>query len=209
MKGLRTALGMWAFGCFLVPVAASADDPAPAALVDEVRRSFTLEGKPIPPEILRDFGDGEMADSADIWVTVDVKAATGSNLYYDEIAKRGDWIIQTKPAVGTGDAEQTSYTYIGAAENGLLVVLAAYSGGGTGVFMYLHVLDIASDPAFDLDGEVYQRIDLTNLRTVVLGDRWDGEVSVAKNTITVVTTRKGPADDSGARETTTIEARRP
>jgi hypothetical protein len=47
------------------------------------------------------------------------------------------------------------------------------------------------------------------LRRVALGDRWDGEISIAKNTIRVVTTRKGPADETGARETMTIVARRP
>jgi hypothetical protein len=47
------------------------------------------------------------------------------------------------------------------------------------------------------------------VRTIILGDRWDGEVSIAKNSIVVVTTRTGPADDSGVRRTTTIEAVRP
>jgi hypothetical protein len=53
-------------------------------------------------------------------------------------------------------------------------------------------------------GKIYQRINLTNLR-----NSWGGEISIEKNTITIVTTRKGPADDSGVRETTTIEAIRP
>jgi hypothetical protein len=35
----------------------------------------------------------------------------------------------------------------------------------------------------------------------------DGEISIAKNTIRVVTTRKGPADETGAMMT--IVARRP
>jgi hypothetical protein len=47
------------------------------------------------------------------------------------------------------------------------------------------------------------------LRRVALGDRWDGEISIAKNTIRVVTTRKGPADETGARATMTIVARMP
>jgi hypothetical protein len=33
-----------------------------AALIAEVRRAFTLNGKQIPPEIFRDFGDGDLAD---------------------------------------------------------------------------------------------------------------------------------------------------
>ena len=73
----------------------------------------------------------------------------------------------------------------------------------------LHILDIAAGRAFDLADKVYERINLTDLRRVALGDRWDGEISIAKNTICVVTTRKGPADETGARETMTIVARRP
>jgi hypothetical protein len=38
--------------CSGLPVAASAADP-----FDEVLRSFTIGGKPIPPEIFADFGD--------------------------------------------------------------------------------------------------------------------------------------------------------
>jgi hypothetical protein len=210
MDGLRAALALWMVGSAVIPAAAAAGEPASAAaLVDEARRSFTLAGKQIPPEIFRDFGDGDLADSRAIWVTVDVQAAIGSNLYFDEIRQDGGWITQTRPAAGPGAAEETGYKYLGATENGLLVVLASYSGGGSGDFIYLHILDIAPAPAFDPEGATYQRIGLTNLRTVDLGDRWDGEVKIGKNTITVVTTRTGPAGQSGARETMTIEARRP
>jgi hypothetical protein len=189
--------------------ASGAEATQTAALVAEVRHSFTLGGKPIPPEIFRDFGDGDLADSGAIWVTVDAKAATGSNLYYDDITRNGAWVAQKKPGSGPGGDEQTAYSYIGAAENGLLVVLAGYSGGGSGDFITLHILDVTAARGFDLEGKIYDRVDLTNLRSIFLGDRWDGTVSVTKNAITVVTTRTGPADDSGKRTTTTIEAVRP
>jgi hypothetical protein len=198
------ALGVTA--SFLPPLAATADDEAStAALIAELRHSFTLNGKPIPPEIFRDFGDGDLADSGSIWVTVDVKAATGSNLYFDDIKRNGSWINQKKVTSN----EETGYTHFGTTENGLLVVLAAFSGGGSGNFIFLHILDMAAVAAFDFDGKVYERINLTNLRSIPLGDRWDGEISVEKNTIAIATTRRGPADDSGVRETRTIEATRP
>jgi hypothetical protein len=198
------ALGVTA--SFLPPLAATADDEAStAALIAELRHSFTLNGKPIPPEIFRDFGDGDLADSGSIWVTVDVKAATGSNLYFDDIKRNGSWINQKKVTSN----EETGYTHFGTTENGLLVVLAAFSGGGSGNFIFLHILDMAAVAAFDFDGKVYERINLTNLRSIPLGDRWDGEISIEKNTITIATTRRGSADDSGVRETRTIEATRP
>jgi hypothetical protein len=189
------------------PPASARDVPSTASLIAEARRALTIGGKPIPPEIFRDFGDGDMADSGPIWVTVDIKAATGSNLYFDDIKQNGRWITQKKAKDGL--EEQTGYSYHGATENGLLVVLASYSGGGSGDFITLHLLDIAAARAFDSDGKIYERINLTNVRSIALGDRWDGDIRIEKNTIHVVTTRKGPADDSGKRETMTIEARRP
>jgi hypothetical protein len=202
------ALMLWTIAWPPAPCAAAADQST-AALIDEVRRSFTLDGKPIPPEIFRDFGNGDLADSGSIWVTVDLKAAVGSNLYFDDITQNGAWIIQKKSTARPGGPEETSYTYIGVTENGLVVVLAAYNGGGSGDFIWLHILDVAAGHGFDPNGNRYDRINLTNLRSVALGDRWDGEIHIAKNTITVVTTRKGPADNNGGRETKTIEAKRP
>lgn len=204
------AIMLWIIGSPMLPPPAAAEEPvSTTALISEVRHAFTLTGKRIPPEIFRDFGDGDLADSGPIWVTVDIQAAIGSNLYADEIRQSGDWIIQRKPAATMNGMEETAYKYIGATENGLLVVLAAYNGGGSGDFVTLHILNIDAALAFDFNGAVYDRINLTNLRSIALGDRWEGEVGIAKNTIRVVTMRKGPADRTGTREEMTIEARRP
>src|SRR5579871_2757906 len=91
------------------PVVAGGSDRKGAALVAEVRRAFTLNGQVIPPEIFRDFGDGNLADSDPIWVTVDLAAAVGSNLYFDPIRKYGDWTIQKKHRLETDTPEETSY----------------------------------------------------------------------------------------------------
>jgi hypothetical protein len=141
-------------------------------------------------------------------VTVDLKAAIGSNLYLDEISQKGPWTVQKKLTATSSAGEETAHTYVGATKNGLVVVLAAYSAAGSGDFITLHVLDVAAARAFDLAGKVDERIDLTDLRRGALGDRWDGEVSIAKNATRVVTTRKAPADETGARETVIIVARR-
>jgi len=184
-------------------------DADTAALVAEVRKSFTVHGKPIPPGIFFDFGDGDLADSGNIWVTVNVAAATGSNLYYDDITGTGGWFSQ-KPAKGRPHAgEEISYSYYGATNNGLLVVVTCYDGGGSGRFFSLHVLDLALVHAIDIEGKPDWQINLTLLRTIPLGDRWAGEVSIAKNTIKIVTTRSGPADDSGELRTMTVLAERP
>ena len=212
------AIMFWMIGALLlsplsaVPATAqeSKKPASTAALLAEVRSTFTLGGERIPPEIFRDFGDGNMADSGPIWVTVDLRAAIGSNLYADDIRQNGDWIIQRKPAPDTlNGAEYTTYKFIGASENGLLLVLASYSGGGTGSFVTLHLLSLDAVPAFDSDGEVYDRINLTNLRAMPLGDRWDGEIRITRNTVRITTTRSGPADRTGTREEKSFEAKKP
>jgi hypothetical protein len=95
---MSSILALAIIGSSVPPVTAMAQEAAPAAtLMAEVRHSFALNGKAIPPEIFRDFGDGDLADSErSIWVTVDLKAAIGSNLYFDEIKQDGRWISQQK-----------------------------------------------------------------------------------------------------------------
>jgi len=189
-------------------VAEEVSQASAAAVVAEVRRGFTINGKPIPPEIFRDFGDGDMADSGAIWVTIDAAAAIGSNLYYDEIKKDGTDVAQTKRGPNNVYLERTAYSFYGTTDNGLIVVVASYNGGGSSIFETLHIVDVAAAHGFDIDGKVYQRINLTNIRSVILGDRWEGELKIAKNNISIITTHNGPADDS-ARAPVTMTATRP
>lgn len=188
------------------PLRAQDADPD-AALLAEVRHTFTLHGKPIPPEIFRDFGDGDLGDSGAIWVTVDIAAAIGSELYGDPITQDHGWVAQTKPNQSMNGSERSDYTFIGSTDSGLLVVLSSYSGGGTGIFYTLHILDLAAARGIDIEGKVYRRINLTNVRSVVLGDRWEGDVSIAKNAIRITTTRDGPV--GGPRPAVIIAAERP
>lgn len=185
-------------------------DAETAALVAEVRKSFTVRGRPIPPGIFWEFGDGDLADSGNIWVTVNVAAAVGSNFYGDDIKEEGKgWFAQKPVAPRPHAGEEISYTYYGATDNGLLVVLTRYDGGGSGRFFTLHLLDLAPARAFDADGKPYWQVNLTLIRSVALGDRWAGDISIAKNSIKVVTIRNGPADDGGKLRAMTIEAVRP
>jgi hypothetical protein len=191
---------------FLVVALIAFAAPALAASpLDQLRRSFALDSKPVPPGVFRDFGDADLDDSLPSVVAIDVKAAIGSNRYGDPIARRGDWLTQSRPAAGAlNGAEETSYRYVGATKSGLLVVVATYSGGGSGVFTTLHVLDASLAAGFDGDGKRYDRVDLTVLRSVVLGDRWEGEATIDGDTIRISTV-KTPA--VGVPKS--IEAKRP
>jgi hypothetical protein len=201
MKMLRRVLLVLALFSGL-PVAASAADP-----LDEVRRSFTIGGKPIPPEVFADFGDAMMSDSRPIVVTIDGNAAIDSNRYADPITTKGRWVEQTKLGSGSSNGPETmSYEFRGTTANGMLMLLAAWSGGGSGTFYYLHILDAASNRAFDEDGSTYSRLDLTLVRTYILGDRWQGDVSISGNSVRVVTDSSLGGHGVAS---VTIEARKP
>jgi hypothetical protein len=179
MKMLRRVLLALVL-CSGLPAATFAADP-----LDEVRRSFTIGGKPIPPEIFAAFGDAMMSDSRPIVVTIDANAAIDSNRYANPITTKGRSVEQTKLGSGSFNGPETlSYEFRGATADGMLVF---WTGGGSGTFYYLHILDAASSRAFDEDGSTYSRLDLTLVRTSVLGDRWQGDVSISGNSVRVVT----------------------
>jgi len=181
--------------------------PAAADPLAEVLLSFTLNGKPIPPEIFSDFGDASLSDDKPIVVVIDARAAMDSNRYADPIRPRGDWIEQEKPGPGGINGPETmAYRYVGRTANGLLVLLAAWSGGGSGNFFWLHVLDARPARAFQTDGSLYERLDLALVRSYALGDRWLGDVTIVGNAIRIQTEHS--LGGSGA-PSETIEARRP
>ena len=192
---------------FAICLTAATARPTLADQLAELRSTFTVDGKPVPPEIFADFGDADLADSDPVVVTIDARAATGSNRYADPIRTYGRWIIQTKANDKTmNGAEETAYEFIGTTRDNLLVVVASFNGGGSGTFYTLHVLDAALARAFDADGKRYDRLNLTLLRSAPLGDRWEGTVAISGNTIRITSPESGPARGIAP---AAIEARRP
>ena len=144
----------------------------------------------MPPGVFRDFGDADLGDSLPSIVAIDVKSAIDSNRYGDPIVRNGGWVTQSHPAPGSlNGAEEMGYRYVGATKSGLLIVIATYSGGGSEVFTTLHVLDASLASGFDGDGKRYRRVDLSLLRSVVLGDRWEGEATIVGDTVRIVTVK--------------------
>ena len=104
--------------------------------LDEVRRSFTIGGKLIPPEIFADFGDAMMSDDRPIVVTIDANAAIDSNRYADPIKTNGRWVEQIKLGSGSFNGPETmSYEFRGATANGMLVFLSRGAEAAAGRFI--------------------------------------------------------------------------
>ena len=95
------------------------------------------------------------------------------------------------------------------ARSGLIVVTTAFSGGGSGDFFTLHILEAAPARAFDSDGKLYDRLNLTVLRSIALGDRWSGEIKIAGDTIEVLTAPSEIKHTDRQAGVQRIEARRP
>ena len=178
----------------------------------ELRQTFTLGGKPIPPAVFADFGDADMSGAHSIRVTVDLLAAIGDNLYGDGVkASPNGWVSQKKE-IGAGTdraAETTAYKFNGVTKNGLLLVTAAFSGGGSGNYLTLHILDATPARAFDSEGKLYDRLNLTVLRSIPLGDRWKGAIEIAGDNIAITTEPGEPNNSNPQRETRIVEAARP
>jgi len=177
---------MFRFALLLALIFGAVTGARAADALDELRASFAIGGKPVPPEVFGDFGDAMMSDNRPVVVTVDALTAIDSNRYADPIKTHGGWVEQIKQ-IDKANTETMAYRYIGATENGLLVVVAWWSGGGTGVFHTLHIVDAGWTGAFDDDGAPYRRLTLTNLRSVALGDRWEGDVKNVGNKINIDT----------------------
>jgi hypothetical protein len=197
---------------FLTGFAPRAFGQTPETRLAELRRDFSFVGKPVPPKVFADFGDDDLSDPDKIvCVTVDVVAASGNRRYTDGVARAPNgWVVQRKPLGGAwNETESIGYTYVGATENGLLIVIASFSGGGSGFFHTLHVLDAAAARGFDGEGKAYDRLNLTALRNVAIGDRWRGSVRIAGNRITLVTEPGPPNNSNTEAETLVIAAERP
>ena len=55
------------------------------------------------------------------------------------------------------------------------------------MFYFLHILDATSVRALDEDGSTYSRLNLTPVRTYILGDRWRGDVKISGNSVHIIT----------------------
>lgn len=187
---------------------AIADDPR----VEELRAHFTVAHQPVPPEALGDLGASDLADPGhSLRVTVDLLRAVGADGYPDKIETGAKgWISQAKRA---SDAQQPTeaigYRFIGTTRNGLLVALSAFWSGGSGHFYTLQVLDAGIGHAFDADGKPYERLTLTAIRNISLGDRWQGSVSISGDSLVVVTKAGEPNNGQTEPSTQTIQAARP
>lgn len=143
----------------------------------------------INPTIIKDLTAGP-GDSGDQVVSINLLDAQGSNRYaagveIDEAAGKNPLVH-----VG-GEDERFSYRYLGETDSGIMVLQVSRWTGGSGVFesLLLLVARRAMGLAVDWDAGLVQpsteRLLLTKLGSVALGDRWQGQIRIKGDTLVV------------------------
>ena len=163
----------------------------PPDALAEARASFTFQGRPIHPGLVKEF-IGWLSDAGPITASVDVAAAAGTDEYWDrEVERQGDWLrINTDEGRG-----YFLYQRLGGLEDGTQVLLAADNGGGSGVWHYALLVRFHTDWARRHDGALYERLLMTVVAERGLGDRPQPmpEIEVRHNEVVIRSAEGGKA----------------
>jgi hypothetical protein len=170
-----------------------------APLAKEASYSFS-KAPFINPRIINDLATA-ISDQGDQVVAINLTDSEASNRYAGDvkIAKthnRHPYIYSQEPAEG-GDQRpaEFGYRYLGRTASGIDVLFVSESGGGSGVFEGLMLVQISEEsggPTIEPASGPTQtmtfkrkRLVLKKLGEIGLGDRWDGILEVKGNEISI------------------------
>jgi hypothetical protein len=170
------------------PAQADAADVPIARLLAEANRDFAHRGQPINPRAVQELLSW-ISDSLPGPVSIDLAGTWNSNRYFGEFARRagGDVFIDlktTQVSPGGDSPGWFAYRRIGTLTSGVHVVETWENGGGSGVFTNLLLVRFVVDREHS-SGEPRQRLLMVRVGEEPLGDRYDGEVVVKGNVVTI------------------------
>lgn len=148
--------------------------------LDETNAKFTYKGKPIHPFLIGKFYNWLSDSRPPIVTTVDVAASFDTNEYpLSTIEKRGAWWFTEKKEDLGGITTQESYGYhwLGKLANGYHVIEVGYSGGGSGFFEELMLIEF-SEGTIMWGSKKEKQLLMTVVGTYTLGDRYEGDIKV-------------------------------
>ena len=160
-------------------------------LVESVGWPYSFVQAPfVHPRIVEDLSTW-LSDGGDQVVAINLLDAQGSNRYsgsigVNEIDERCPYVYW-EPA---GERGEFGYEYVGMTESRVHVLYTSSWGGGSGVFKRLMLLTITPDAGIDWNEQAVlqddrERLLVNKLGEFGLGDRWDGDLRVAGNTLTI------------------------
>ncbi|MBB1279910.1 hypothetical protein [Pseudoalteromonas sp. SR41-1] len=131
---------------------------------------------------------GWISDSSETTSSIDLVSANKSNRFNVEIEHRN---VNGKNLIGyTRNKGEGSffYEYIGTTPSGVHIVLCIDHGGGTGVFMSVMLLSLKADNTLEGSSQgvtTRERVHLHSVGTIVLGDRYSGDITYENEILTV------------------------
>ncbi len=160
------------------------------AQVSQNQLPYSFSSEPfIHPKIVKDLSTW-MSDRGDQVVSINLLDSQDSNRYYGN-----KHILETDgehPFVFTKKGSTSfGYEYVGTTNSGITILLTSDYGGGSGQFMGLLFLTLSNDQGISCDWEESvirfdrDRLLITKLGSVWLGDRWSGELRVDGNELFV------------------------
>jgi len=154
--------------------------------LNEANATFTYDGKPIHPGLVKEFASWISDPGMPTTVSVDVSAEHGNEYFEDEMKRQkdGSVILQKE-----NEQEYFYYKWLGRLNNGVHVLRVADGGGGSGVFEDLFFVRFDKGEGFTPDGKKYDRLLMTVVRYFPLGDRDDAEIKVLLDRVVVGTSK--------------------
>ena len=157
-----------------------------------LEKHFFYKKDPIHPGILNTLTTS-LADSGDIIIAINLTNAVGSNQYCCEefTTELNDGRASVRIDYPDGNGFFI-YSYLGATDNGAMVIKTWSNGGGSGVFTNLLIVKVkkrlgANFDLFNSEGVFFdkQQVVLEKLLSIALGDRTETSISIKGNSVTI------------------------
>jgi len=143
-------------------------------LLNEANQNFTYKSKPIHPGLVQEFLSWISDRGLPTTISVDI-AAPHRNEYFEDAVK----IKENGYILLSEEKEYFYYKWLGRLNNGLHVLETGEGSiEGSGIFKDVYFVKFSIGQGLTDKGDPYSQLLMTTVRNHVLGDRYDGEVSV-------------------------------
>ncbi len=185
---IKYAIGALVMLSLVSAIAMPSDATAASSnLIEEANKSFTYLGKPIHPFLMQKMQNWLSDDRPPITIAVDVKAAYDTNEFSNDSIKTEEGWYRAEREEEYGDVreyEMCSYKWHGKLGDKLHVVEFGSSGGGSGFFMDLLLVQFR-EGTISREGKIEDQLVMEIKGTYSLGDRYDGEIKVYPDRIVI------------------------
>ncbi|MDB5338714.1 MAG: hypothetical protein JWN70_4333 [Planctomycetaceae bacterium] len=167
----------------------------------ELNRDFAEGRRLINPRAILDLIEGFVIPTGRGPIGIDVEGSRNSNRYnceaeYNKERKSAHFDFKKYDPTKSG---WFSYQHLGQMANGCHVVETSHSGGGSGIFSALLILECAIEYEYGEDGKREGRLVIKRRGEYELGDRYQGEVTLDPKKNAIIISADGRNSDKPVR----------